>query len=284
MNNYLITMYNILSEDASKFMTVLNAYLLDKVQEKTSLHKALNEFFMLFYWMMEHQRMCRICNAVSTNMEGGYSFLLQFTSNNFNEQKDCTLNELFQVYQEGSVLEEYKCKKCSVRSEAVETNKIGTLLSILCAVVSCNINHEGGPILINSPVEYPVNKLSGADITLDGHMNNDGHSYRLFSVINYKSTGGDTGHYTIICKSKDSRDWFEYNDGDVWKSAFRKHNGGPKKTPYQRLFTILFYEEISISDSNNVLSKQAQSSMQSATTSVGHLPNAMLNDGKMSPL
>ncbi len=114
MNNVLITVYNILSEDASKFMTVLNANLLDKVQEKTSLHKALNEFFMLFYLVTEHQQMCMTCNAVSTNMEGGYSFLLQFTSNHFNEQKDCTLNELFQVYQEGSVLEECKCKKCSV--------------------------------------------------------------------------------------------------------------------------------------------------------------------------
>jgi hypothetical protein len=58
MNNDLITMYNILSEDVSKFMTVLNAYLLDKVQEKTSLHKALNEFFMLFCWMTEHTNEC----------------------------------------------------------------------------------------------------------------------------------------------------------------------------------------------------------------------------------
>ncbi len=33
-------------------------------------------------------------------------------------------------------------------------------------------------------------------------------------------------------------------------------------------------------DSNNVLSKQAQSGMQSATTSICHLPDAMLNDGK----
>jgi hypothetical protein len=88
MNNDLITVYNILSEDASKFMTVLNAYILDKVQEKTSLHRALNEFFMLFYWMMRHLPMCRTCNAVSTNMEGGYSFLLQFTSNHFYEQKE----------------------------------------------------------------------------------------------------------------------------------------------------------------------------------------------------
>jgi hypothetical protein len=46
------------------------------------------------------------------------------------------------------------------------------------------------------------------------------------------------------------------------------------------LVTILFYEETGILDSNNVLSKQAQSGMQSATTSVGHLPDAMLNDGK----
>ncbi len=66
--------------------------------------------------------------------------------------------------------------------------------------------------MINSPVDYPVDELRGADITLDGHMNNDGHSYRLFGIINYESTGGDTGHYTAICKSKDSRDWFEYND------------------------------------------------------------------------
>jgi hypothetical protein len=183
------------------------------------------------------------------------------------------------VYQEGFVLEEYKCKKCSVRSEAVETNKIVTLPSILCAVVSHNINHERRPILINSPVHYPVDKLGGADITLDGRMNNDGHSYRLFGVINFKSTGGDTGHYTTICKSKDSRDWFEYNDGDVWKSEFRKHNGGPKKAPYQWLVTILFCEETGILDSNNVLSKQAQSGMQSAMTSVVHLPDAMLIDG-----
>jgi hypothetical protein len=280
MNNDLITVYNILSENASEFMTVLNAHLLDEVQEKTSLHKALNEFFMLFYWMTEHQPMCRTCNAVSNNVEGGYSFLLRFTSNHFNEEKDCTLNELFQVYQEGSVLEEYKCKKCSVQSEAVKTDKNVTLPSILCAVVSRNINNEGRPILINSPVDYPVNKLCGANITLDGHMNNNGHSYRLFDVINYKSSGGDTGHYTAICKSKDSCDWFEYNDGDVQKSAFCKHNGKPKKTPYQWLVTILFYEATGISDSNDVLSKQAQSGMQSTMTSVGHLPNAMLNDGK----
>ncbi len=134
--------------------------------------------------------------------------------------------------------------------------------------------------MINRPVDYSVDKLHGADITLDGHMNNDGHSYRLFGIINDKSTGGDTGHYTAICKSKDSRDWFEYNDGDVRKSAFRKLNGGPKKTPYQQLVTILFYEETGILDSTDVLSKQAQSSMQSAMTTVGHLPNAMLNDGK----
>jgi hypothetical protein len=184
------------------------------------------------------------------------------------------------MYQEGSVLEEYKCEKCFVQSEAVETDKIVTLPSILCAVVSRNINHEGRTIFINSPVDYPVSKLRGVDITLDGHMNDDGHSYRLFGVINYKSTGGDTGHYTAICKSKDSCDWFEYNNRDVQKSAFRKYYGGPKKTPYQRLVRILFYEEIGILDSNNVLSKQAQSGMQSATTSVGHLPDAMLNDGK----
>jgi ubiquitin C-terminal hydrolase len=157
--------------------------------------------------------------SIYTNMEGEYSFLLRLISDHFNEQKDCTLNDFFQVYQEGSVLEEYKCEKCSVQSEAVETDKIATLLSILCVVVSRNTNHEGRPILINSPVDYPVDKLHGANITLYGHMNNDGHSYRLFSIINYKSTGSDTGHYTAICKSKGSRDWFEYNDGDVRKSA-----------------------------------------------------------------
>jgi hypothetical protein len=73
---------------------------------------------------------------------------------------------------------------------------------------------------------------------------------------------------------------FEYNDGDVWKSEFRKHNGGPKKAPYQQLVMILFYEETGILDSNDMLSKQAQSGMQSTTTSNGHLPNSMLNDGK----
>ncbi len=71
-----------------------------------------------------------------------------------------------------------------MQSEAVETDEIVTLPSILCTVVSHNINHEGRPILINSPVDYPVDELRGADITLDGHMNNDGRSYRSFGVIN----------------------------------------------------------------------------------------------------
>jgi hypothetical protein len=43
---------------------------------------------------------------------------------------------------------------------------------------------------------------------------------------------------------------------------------------------ILFYEETGILDSNDVLSKQAQFGMQSAMTSIGHLPDAMLIDGK----
>ncbi len=105
--------YFIVSEDASKFMTILNNTVLDEIQ-CGNLFTKLSTFFMKFYWMMEHQRRCGSCNGISTNMEDGYITPLRFTPEHFTQQKDCTLKELFQVYQDEYVLQEYACKKCSV--------------------------------------------------------------------------------------------------------------------------------------------------------------------------
>jgi hypothetical protein len=90
--------YFIVSEDASEFMTILNNTVLDKIKCK-NLFTELSTFFMKLYWMIEHQRRCRSCNGISTNMEGGCIFPLRFTPKHFTQQKDCTLKELFQVYQ-----------------------------------------------------------------------------------------------------------------------------------------------------------------------------------------
>ncbi len=59
--------YFIVSEDASKFMTILNNTVLDEI-ECGNLFTELSTFFMKFYWMIEHQRMCGSCNGISTNM------------------------------------------------------------------------------------------------------------------------------------------------------------------------------------------------------------------------
>ncbi len=95
--------YFIVSEDASEFMTILNNTILDKIQ-CGNLFIKLSTFFMKFYWMIEHQQRCGLCNGISTNMEGGYIFPLRFMPEHFTQQKDCTLKELFQVYQYEYVL------------------------------------------------------------------------------------------------------------------------------------------------------------------------------------
>ncbi len=57
--------YFIVSEDASKFMTILNNTVLDEIQ-CGNLSTKLSIFFMKFYWMIEHQQRCGSCNGIST--------------------------------------------------------------------------------------------------------------------------------------------------------------------------------------------------------------------------
>jgi ubiquitin C-terminal hydrolase len=231
--------YFIVSEDASKFMTILNNTVLEEIQCRT-LFTALNTFFMKFYWMEEHKRRCGSCNGISTNMEGGCIFPLQFTPEHFTRQKDCTLNELFQVYQDEYVLQEYACEKCSVQSTVVQTDRITTLPTILCAVVGQNIIHNGLATMIMSPVDYPVERLNDVDVTFDEYVNNTDHGYTPFGIINYRSTGPDTGHYTAICKSKETDDWFGYNDEHVQKSHLRKKMEGPRSCLISGWFLFSF--------------------------------------------
>jgi uncharacterized UBP type Zn finger protein len=219
--------YFIVSEDASKFMTILNNTVLDKIQCR-NLFTELSTFFMKFYWMIEHQGRCGSCNGISTNMEGGYIFPLQFTPEHFTQQKDCTLKELFQVYQYEYVLQEYACEKCSVQSTAMQTDRITTLPQIFCAVVGQNIIHNGLAAMIMSPVDYPVEHMSDVYVTFNEDVNNTDHGYTLFGIINYRSSGQDTGHYTTICKSNETDDWFDYNNENVQKSQFHKKMEGPK--------------------------------------------------------
>ena len=124
----------------------------------------------------------------------------------------------------------------------MQTDRITTLPKILCAVVGRNIIHNGLATMIMSPVDYPVERMSDVDVTFNEDVNNTDHGYTLFGVINYRSSGQDTGHYIAIYKSNETDDWFDYNDEDVKKSAFRKKNGVIKKE-MRWLVSILFYEK-----------------------------------------
>ncbi len=78
--------------------------------------------------------------------------------------------------------------------------------------------------MIMSPVDYSVERMSDVDVTFNEDVNNTDHGYTLFGVINYRSSGQDTGHCTAICKSNETDDWFDYNNENVQKSQFRKKN------------------------------------------------------------
>jgi hypothetical protein len=166
----------------------------------------------------------------------------------------------------------------------MQMDRITTLPKILCAVVGWNIIHNGLATMIMSPVDYPVERMSDVDVTFNEDVNNTDHGYTLFGVINYRSSGQDTGHYTAICKSNETDDWFDYNDENVQKSQFRKKNGGPKKSPYQRLVSILFYKKSEPLELKEVISTQNQTSMicmRSSTTSINTM---LIDDIKISAL
>jgi hypothetical protein len=85
--------------------------------------------------------------------------------------------------------------------------------------------------MIMSPVDYPVERLNDVDVTFDEDVNNTDHGYTLFGVINYRSTG---------CKSKETDDWFDYNDEHVQKSQFRKKMEGPRSCLISGWFLFSF--------------------------------------------
>ncbi len=70
----------------------------------------------------------------------------------------------------------------------------------------------------------------------------DDLQYNLVGTIHHKPDGPDHGHYTSICQSQHSRDWFDYDDDSVSKTKFinMKQKDRVLKL-HTRTATILFY-------------------------------------------
>jgi hypothetical protein len=115
--------------------------------------------------------------------------------------------------------------------------------------------------MIMSPVDYPVERMSDVDVTFNEDVINTDHGYTLFGVINYRSSGQDTGHYTAICKSNETDDWFDYNNENVQKSQFRKKMEGPRSRLISGWFLLSFTKKSEPWELKEVISTQNQTSM-----------------------
>ena len=115
---------------------------------------------------------------------------------------------------------------------ATKVTAITTCPPILC-IVLCRKKQDGTSI--RSSVQFPV---SGFNIVTE----DDVQQYNLIGTIHHMPHGSDHGHYTSICQSQHSRNWFDYNDDSVSISKFTNMKQKDRVLKvHTKMATILFY-------------------------------------------
>jgi ubiquitin C-terminal hydrolase len=110
-----------------------------------------------------------------------------------------------------------------------------------------SINSDGGRI--NSSVNFPV---SGFSITED-HL-----QYNLVGTVHHKPDGHEHGHYTSICHSQRSHDWYLYDDEHVSYIRFvNKLKKDRVLKQHTKTATILFYELQTHDGSEDIIDLQS---------------------------
>lgn len=197
------------------------------------LYMSMKEFWDLFSAGRSTITLtCTSCgNILSTTDDEFDALLLCFPASHHEADEDCTLEQLIAHYSETELIPNCDCNICNQKTTLSKQIAITTCPPILC-VVLCRKKLDGGSI--TSSVQFPV---SGLNIT--GHE----LQYDLVGTIHHKPTkNSDTGHYTSICQTQHSRNWFKYDNESVSVSRFVniKQNNKVLK-PHTKTATMLFY-------------------------------------------
>ena len=174
---------------------------------------------------------CTSCGNIHSTTDDEFdALLLCFPASHHEADEDCTLEQLIAHYNATELIPNCDCNICNQKTTLSKQIAITTCPPILC-VVLCRKKLDGGSI--TSSVQFPV---SGLNIT--GHE----LQYDLVGTIHHAQRGIDRFHYTSICKTQHSRNWFKYDNESVSVSRFVdiKQNNKVLK-PHTKTATMLFY-------------------------------------------
>ena len=238
----------VIHEDAHEYLLDLEDCLLNELTQKEDgsndtdyddeLYTNMKAFWGLFSGVqMAETRTCISCGYTTSGNDDFDALLLYFPEDHHDSDKDCTLDDLI-AHQCGTrCIDDYKCGKCNQKTTLTTKSVFINCPRILCIVLERK-KLDGGSI--NSSVNFPV---SGFRI-IEDHL-----QYNLVGTVHHKLEDNDHGHYTSICHSQRSPNWYRYDDDKVTYEQFVKKQ--PKDEVlkrHTRTASILFYESENIID------------------------------------
>jgi ubiquitin C-terminal hydrolase len=189
---------------------------------------------------------CTTCGTISTTNCPFEALLLYFPRGHHVSDQDCSVEDLIAHHCEIEDIPDFQCDHCNGRTLGKRVYAITTCPTILCIVLHRK-KQDGRSI--KSSVQFP---LSGLNITEDGLQ------YNLVGTVHHKPDGHEHGHYTSICHSQRSHDWYLYDDERVSHTQFvKKQQKGIVLKRYTKTAFILFYELQTHDGSEDIIDLQS---------------------------
>ena len=202
-----------------------------------NLHSAMVTFWDLFTGIFTQEITCTQCNSVRTTEIPFRELMLNFPEEHHPSNLDCTLEQLINHHYGQKEINDYQCNDCTRKTTARQCTFIHQFPKILC--IHLDRKKPDGTIIC-SPIAYPVHgnpviclKLSQKDV---------GSQYDLIGTVHQKAgKRGNSCHYTAVCKSGATKDWYKYDDHQVNVETFVSRRSENVLRRFQNSTSMLFY-------------------------------------------
>ena len=138
----------------------------------------------------------------------------------------------------------FRCEICDVAARPIKTSRIERHPEVLCILVQ-RISFDAETqtqTRHNTRVAFPIVNFNPND-SREGIE--EGQTYDLFSGIYHKTTGSNTGHFTVVCSDDNNRNnWITYDDMEFETNAFlnKKITVPTAKVIFHKEAYMLFYK------------------------------------------
>ncbi|KAK8728024.1 hypothetical protein OTU49_009344 [Cherax quadricarinatus] len=179
--------------------------------------------YYLFHGLHRSVIVCGTCYHRSLTFEPFSILSLSFPSSS-----RCSLRDmLHHFYKETNI--EYKCSKCKKMRNCTRKLDIWKLPPILIL----HLNRFEHDVLMKKQQNFVDFPLDNLDLSKHCGINNRYTKYDLYGVSNHYGTM-DGGHYTAFCKSSHNKQWYKFDDHEVYDIS--------RDTVKSSAAYLLFYE------------------------------------------